>query len=251
VTARTILVLGATGATGRRVVAELLERGHSVRAMVRSTSRLPAELRAHPRLQVIEGSALELDRATLTGSLADCDAVVSCLGHRLGFRGVFGSPRRLVTESVVRLCTAIEESRQESPVRFVLMSSAGVRNRGLEERVSSAERLVLLLLRLLLPPHADNEQAAEYLHTGIGRDNAAIEWCVVRPDTLLEGDAAGDYDTHESPTRSAIFNAGQTRRAQVAQFMALLATDDELWGRWRFRMPVIYNRENRGVHDDP
>lgn len=245
-TARTILVAGATGATGRRLVAELLERGHSVRAMVRSTSRLPAELRGHPRLQVIEGSALELDEVTLTESLAGCDAVASCLGHRLSFRGMFGSPRRLVTDSVARLCSVIGNSRRKRPVRFLLMCSAGVRDQGLEERVSLPERLVLLLLRLLLPPHADNEQAAGYLRTGIGPDDAAIEWCVVRPDTLLEGDEAAGYDTYESPTRSAIFNAGQTRRAQVAHFMVLLATDDELWSRWRFRMPVIYNRENRG-----
>lgn len=243
--AKTILVLGATGATGRRLVAELLARGHRVRAIVRSSSRLPAELRGHPQLQVIEGSALDLGEAALARALAGCDAAASCLGHNLSLRGMFGPPRRLVTDSVARVCSALAQSRPERPVRVVLMCSAGVRNADLDERVSLAQRLVLLLLRFLLPPHADNEQAAEYLRSTVGRDDPTVEWSVVRPDTLQEGDEVSEYAVHASPTRSALFNAGETRRVNVAHFMARLATDDAAWDEWRYRMPVIYNSEKQ------
>ena len=31
-------------------------------------------------------------------------------------------------------------------------------------------------MRLLLPPHVDNEQAADYLRTEIGQRDDAVEW---------------------------------------------------------------------------
>ena len=37
----TVLVVGATGMTGRALVEQLLSKGHTVRAIVRSPSKLP------------------------------------------------------------------------------------------------------------------------------------------------------------------------------------------------------------------
>lgn len=54
-----ILVVGASGATGRRVVKLLLERGHHVVAVVRQGARLPLE-RSHPRLTVEYADLLAL-----------------------------------------------------------------------------------------------------------------------------------------------------------------------------------------------
>jgi len=51
-----------------------------------------------------------------------------------------------------------------------------------------------------------------------------------------------EYEIHPSPTRSAIFNAGQTSRINVGHFMAELVTDDETWNKWKGQMPVIYNK---------
>ncbi|MFN8449462.1 MAG: hypothetical protein U0521_12970 [Anaerolineae bacterium] len=36
------------------------------------------------------------------------------------------------------------------------------------------------LLRVVLPPQADNEQAADYLRTRIGKNGGVIEWAAVR-----------------------------------------------------------------------
>jgi hypothetical protein len=98
------------------------------------------------------------------------------------------------------------------------------------------------LIRLLVPPHADNEQAADYLRTEIGDHDPAIEWVAVRPDTLTDETAVTDYDVHPSPVRSAIFNPGKTSRINVAHFMADLITGDATWERWKGQMPVLYNR---------
>lgn len=98
-----------------------------------------------------------------------------------------------MTEAVARLCQAIRATDAPAPTRFVLMNTAGNRNRDLAEPVSLPERCVVGLVRLLLPPHADNEQAAAYLRTVIGQDDPAVEWAVVRPDTLVDEHAVTAY----------------------------------------------------------
>jgi hypothetical protein len=235
------LVAGATGATGRLLVGELLERGWAVRAIVRAPERLPAELRAHPRLAVVHGALLELPEAELARHAAGCAAVASCLGHNLTLRGIFGPPRRLVTEATRRLCRAIEAHRPPRPVRFVLMNTAGNRDRELPEPASVVERAVLAALRLLVPPQADNEDAAAHLRRAIGPDHPAVAWTIVRPDTLIDAPAATPYQVHPSPIRSPLFDAGRTSRHNVARFMAEFMTGDEAWARWRGRMPVLYD----------
>lgn len=46
---------------------------------------------------------------------------------------------------------------------------------------------------------------------------------------------------YPSPTHSALFNAGEASRINVARFMAELITGDETWSDWSGQMPVIYN----------
>ena len=246
----TSLVLGATGATGRLLVAQLLERGGHVRAIVRAPEKLPHPLRQHDRLSLIHAAVSELSDADLARHVQGCGAVASCLGHNLNLAGIYGPPRKLVTEAVTRLCHAIQAGGQvaspPAPVRFVLMNTTGNRNRDLPEPRSFGERCVIGLLRLLLPPHCDNEEAADYLRTEIGPDHRAIEWAAVRPDTLKDEDRVTAYTLHPSPTRRALFNPGATSRINVAHFMADLMTNDAAWSRWKGQMPVIYNEASPG-----
>ncbi len=238
----TVLVMGASGATGRLLVRQLLDRGHDVKAIVRAPDRLTEFLPEHDRLILIRASLLDLTDAEMAEHVRGCDAVASCLGHNLTWRGVFGPPRRLVTDAVRRLCETVKATQPASPVKFVLMNTTGNRNRDLNEKVSPGETVVVGLLCLLLPPQADNEEAAEYLRTRIGQKDPVIEWAAVRPDTLTHEDEVTAYDVHPSPIRSAIFNSGRTSRINVAHFMAALISDREQWHTWRGQMPVIYNR---------
>lgn len=155
---------------------------------------------------------------------------------------MFGKPRKLVTESVSRVCGAIRETDPAHPVRFVLMNTTGNRNRDLDERRGLGEAIVFGLLGLVLPPQSDNVHAAEYLRTQIGPGDGQIQWIAVLPDGLVDGNSVTEYSIHSSPVRSPIFNAGLTSRINVAHFMADLMTSDAPWAEWRGRMPVIYNR---------
>jgi hypothetical protein len=243
------LVVGASGATGRLLVSQLLQRGQGVRVIVRSPASLPAELSNHEKLLIIEASILELSDAELAKHLNGCQAVASCLGHKLSLGGIYGQPRRLVTDAVRRLCQVTQATAPEEKVKFILMNTTGNSNRDLHEQISFGQKLVMGLLRLILPPHVDNEQAADYLRTKIGQNDASIEWAVVRPDGLLDENDVTDYDIHPSPIRSAIFDSGTTSRINVAHFMAALIEDDAVWAKWKGHMPVIYNRAepNNGV----
>lgn len=237
-----VLVVGGSGATGRLLVGQLLNRKQYVTIIVRSTDKLSTALLNHDQLSVIQADVLGLSNDEMTQLVNGCFAVASCLGHNINWKGIYGHPRQLVTDATHRLCNAIKVNKAEKPIKFVLMNTAGNSNRDLNEPVSFSQKLVIGLIRLILPPHVDNEKAADYLRTTIGQDDKAINWAVVRPDTLLNEDTVTEYEVHPSPTRSAVFNAGSTSRINVAHFMADLITNDDTWKRWKGQMPVIYNR---------
>ena len=92
-----------------------------------------------------------------------CSAVISCLGHNLTLRGMFGEPRRLATDATRRMYDAIRVNEPAESVKFVLMNTTGNSNRDLDERISFGQKCLMTLIRLLLAPHVDNEKAADYL----------------------------------------------------------------------------------------
>ncbi len=200
-----VLVLGATGATGRLLVRELLGRGMNVPVIVRAPDSLPPDVRTNSHLSVVHASLLELSDAEIALHVNGCTAVASCLGHNLTLKRILGPPRKLMTDATRRLCEAVQAEEPERPVRFVLMSTVANRNRDLDEPAPLGSKFVFGLLRVLLPPQSDNEKAADYLRTRIGTQNAAIEWVAVRPDSLINGDRVASVTcTHRlSGTRSS------------------------------------------------
>ncbi|MBX7084399.1 MAG: SDR family oxidoreductase [Nannocystaceae bacterium] len=233
-----VLVVGGSGRTGARTLQQLLARGCRVRAIVRPAASLPAAVAADPALERIDAALLSLDDDALRRHVEGCTAVVSCLGHTISLRGVFGPPRDLVTRATTRLCRAIEASNPAAAVAFVLMSSVSVhRARALDPRRTRFERMVLWLLRRLVPPVEDNQRAAQVLLQTIGADHPRVHWVVVRPDALRDGEV-GPYTVHEALV-DPLFSPWQTRMANVAHFIATLATEPEVLARWRGRCPVI------------
>ena len=235
-----VLVLGATGATGRHVVHMLLQQQHHVVALVRNTETLSAlDTEFGNQLTQIKGTALTLSDSQLSSLIAEADGVVTCLGHNLTLKGVYGAPRMLVRDSIKRIVNLTSAVRA-NPLKMVLMNSSGVRNKDQHEPISFMQHLVIGLIRALLPPHRDNDQAADYLRT-LDVSKTQLQWTIVRPDALIDQDENEEYDLYPAPIRSAIFDSGQVSRINVARVMSRLLIDPELWHHWQGRMPVVYN----------
>ncbi len=235
---QTVLLVGGTGRTGRRVLERLLSSGINVRVIVRSARRLPAGATEHPNLVVVEANLLSLDDGDLQRQARGCDAVLSCLGHVLSLKGVFFPPRDLVTRATTRLCRAIEALQPAKPVKFILMTSVSVNHPGgLDARRGVFEKAFVWVLRGVLPPARDNQQAANLLHGDVGTTNPFVDWVVVRPDTLREGDVS-KYTLHQGLV-SSIFAPDDTSMHNVAHAMCELLTNPEAWARWKWQLPVI------------
>jgi putative NADH-flavin reductase len=74
----TVLVLGATGATGKLVVKQLLDRGERVRAIVRFPEKLPEAIRSHGKFSLITAADISrISRSEMAEYLEGCDAVIS------------------------------------------------------------------------------------------------------------------------------------------------------------------------------
>ena len=123
------------------------------------------------------------------------------------------------------------------------MSTVAVQNPDLNEKRTWFDRGLLTFLRHTLPPQRDNETASAHLHRNVRRENKHIEWCSVRPDSLIDA-ARSPYDINESPT-TGVLTGRPTARSNVAHFMTELIDDTEQWAMWKFRMPVVMNATDR------
>jgi len=243
-TQQTVLLLGGTGRTGGRVLQQLLDRGIAVRAIVRSSAKLPPGTAGRPNLTVVEASLLSLRNEELQQHLRGCDAIISCLGHVISLKGIFGSPRDLVTRATMRMCGGIETLQPPVPVKLILMSSVSVnRPSGLDTLRGPFERAFLWGLCGVLPPAKDNQRAADFLLAKVGPNHAFVQWTVIRPDSLLPGDVS-EYAAHEGLV-NGLFAPGSTNMANVAHFMCELVTNPKTWADWKGKLPVVVNAASK------
>ncbi|NWD71095.1 SDR family oxidoreductase [Pseudomonas gingeri] len=205
-----VLVLGATGGTGRLIVQDALEKGHSVVALIRSKARAPDLPGAH----LIEGDAC--DEGALMRALDGCDAVVSSLGSGLSpFSEV-----SLLTEATHALVPAMKRSGVR---RLVCISALGVG----DSRGHGGFVFDRLFMPLLLR-HAYKDK---------GRQEAAIrasslDWVIARPGMLTNDSARGSF---RAVTDLAGVNGGKIARTDVARFVVeQLAADT-----WLKQTPVL------------
>jgi nucleoside-diphosphate-sugar epimerase len=117
------LVTGGTGFLGRRVVAELLRRGHDVRCLARSgpaAARLRAELPAESltSLELVSGSLQDV--RSCRGLIDGCDRIVHVAAAKTG------APALLFLNTVTTTRALVEAARNTHVERFVLVSSLGV-----------------------------------------------------------------------------------------------------------------------------
>ncbi len=201
-----ILVVGATGGTGRAIVRQALEMGHEVNAFVRNPARLGME---HPNLRVIQGDVLIY--ASLEPAMTGQDAVICALGHKRWFY-----PNRILSKGTGHILRAMQA---RAVPRFICESSLGIG--------SGVGRLGLIYtvftIPLILPFLFWDKLRQEKLI-----QESDVDWVIVRPAGLTNGPARGRY-RHGRNIGSFIWT-NRIARADVADFMLKQLTDDTYVG---------------------
>lgn len=243
-------MLGATGGCGAHALVKILKAGTAVTAIVRSEARLPVEVKGHRLLTTVTApdGHLALSDAEMAETMRGCDVVISSLGHNLTFKGVYGAPRKLCTESVRQIFRVAKQLKPTKPIRLIVISTEGVdRPDGADPKRTIGERLILGLLWLLLPPHADNMAVVETLQRE-ARANPHVEFCAVRPSDLVDSEPSA-YTLHAT-LQNGLFNAGKSSRANVGAFMADLAIEQSTWQQWKNSYPHILNQDAGAVEKE-
>ena len=190
-----ILIVGATGGTGRELVTRALARGHAVTALVRNPSRLRID---HPQLTVVKGDVL--DRGSVDAAMRGQDAVLSALGHQRYFY-----PTRILSEGTSNILRAMGA---HGVSRFVCETSLGLGD--------SAGRLglpyTLFVIPVILPFYFWDKTRQERAIA-----LSSIEWVIVRPGALTHGAARGAF--RHGPTIGSFLLPVSISRADVAEFM--------------------------------
>jgi uncharacterized protein YbjT (DUF2867 family) len=147
-----ILILGASGGTGKHLLEQALAAGHAVTALVRNRAAVAT---THPNLRVVEGQATAA--ADVENAMRDQEAVLSALGPR-------------------------KKGDPISQVKRVIWLSAG----GVGDSKDALTQASFVFGHVILPlflakAHANHLRAEEILRA------SGLEWTVLRPVQLVDG----------------------------------------------------------------
>jgi len=190
-----ILIIGATGGTGRQLVTQALERAYAVTALVREPSRLQID---HPQLTIIQGDVL--DEGSVDAAMQGQEAVLSALGHK---RYLY--PTRILSDGTRHILRAMET---HGVSRLVCATSLGIGD--------SAGRMGLyytfFVIPVILPFYFWDKTRQERMIA-----QSVVEWVIARPGMLTNG-------TKRSGSRhgrgvGSFVSTVRISRADVADFM--------------------------------
>jgi putative NADH-flavin reductase len=205
-----ILVLGATGPTGRLIVAQALERGYDVTALVRSPEKA-ADLQG---VKIIVGNVQ--DKTTLRQAVSGRDAVISALGTP-------ASPFKEVTFLSAATRALVSAMKAEQVSRLVVITGIGAGD--------SAGHGGFLFDKLIFPLLLRKVYADKNRQETVIRDSG-LDWTVVRPSILNNKPGLGAVRTY---TDLSNFNGGSISRQDVATFVLDQTTSDT----WLRKSPLI------------
>ena len=190
-----VLVVGATGGTGRQLVSQALELGLAVTALARDPSRLKL---SHPNLIIIQGDVF--DYASVEAAMRGQQAVLSALGHKQ-----FLYPTRILSEGTQNILRAMQAN---SVPRIICLTSLGLGD--------SAGHMGLyytfFVIPLILPFYFWDKTRQERLIA-----ESEVEWVIVRAGALTNGKTRGGC-RHGWNISSYLWTV-RIPRADVAAFM--------------------------------
>ena len=196
-----LIIFGSTGGTGRHVVTQALEQGHDVIAFARNPESLDQK---HEKLQVLKGDVL--DYSSLEPAIQGQDGVLCTLGMPPMDKN---NVRAKGTKNIIH---GMEKTGVN---RLICQSTAGV---------GDSRDLMPLLMKYLIVPFllrrawADHEIQENYIK------ESQLEWTIVRPTALTDGDHTGSYQHGFGVDNKTVTN--KISRADTADFMLRQLADD-------------------------
>lgn len=209
-----IVVIGATGGSGKAAIGWLLEAGHDVTAFARRPEKLGI---SHERLKLVSGDVLSAE--DVERAVRGHDAIVVTLGItenpiRVRLFGPARTPLDVRSRGTAQVMAAM---RRCGVNRLVVQTSYGTGQT--RDRLGWLDRLFFTVL--LAPQIADTERQDSLVV------ESALDWTLVQPVHLT------DAANHEMPFASS---DGATRgrslsRSSVGRFLAAVVTSKEWVGQ--------------------
>jgi len=197
-----VLVIGATGATGRHLVAKLLARGVEVTAFARNPDAITER---HERLRVAKGDAR--DAASLERAMEGQDAVISAFGPR-------SLKKDDLQETLMR--NLIAAMRARGVKRLVNLSAWGA-----GDSAKDATLPMKIFMGLLLKNVFADKNRGEALLAA-----SDLDYVNVRPGRLTNGARRGGVQASLEPRGLAPW----LTREDLAEFM-IAQLDSGVWLR--------------------
>jgi putative NADH-flavin reductase len=197
---RKILVLGATGGTGRQIVIQAVQQGHEATVLVRRPDRLAG---LPEGIRVLKGDVLK-DAEALAEAVRQQDTVICTLGVGKSLKS-----GGLIARSAPLLVRTME---RQGTRRLILTSAYGV---------GATRQDVPILPRMLMSLFfRDLYMDKEIGEEAVRRSN--LDWTLVYPVTLTNGPRTGQYRVGE---RLKLRGVPTISRADVAEFILTQVED--------------------------
>jgi nucleoside-diphosphate-sugar epimerase len=207
-----LTILGATGRTGRHVIEQALDGGHTVVAFARTPGKLDIE---HEALSVVQGDIFEPD--AVSEAVAGSDAIISVLGP------TSNKPTYTISRGIEHVLDAMKEHGVK---RLVQSVGAGVRFS--QDEPGLLDRIIGFLLILF----------SRYVYEDMVRTATKIaasdrDWTLVRVPMLTDAEPRGDV-------KVGYLGQGtgpRVSRADMARFVLRIVEE----GSYVHEAPVISN----------
>lgn len=168
-----IVVVGASGRTGRLIVAGALQRGHEVTAFARTPEAL-GDLA--PRCaRVVRGDVV--DRVMIAEAVSGREAVIYAVGPAPG------ESSAIAADGVLRVVRVMQKYGVR---RLIALSATGV-----VAEVDEVPRS--FLARLFRPRGTESVDPGDLRRMEVTVRQSELDWTLVRPSRLTDGPATGLY----------------------------------------------------------
>jgi putative NADH-flavin reductase len=197
-----LLIIGATGGTGRALVEQALAQGHTVTALVRNPAKMQM---THEHFTVVKGDVLNygsVDRA-----VQGKDAVISALGHKQWF-----IKTTILSRGTKNIIAAM---RKHGVKRLICETSLGIG----DTRGRLGLYYTLFVIPVIIYFYFKDKERQEQLIK-----ESTLDWVIVRPGKLTNGCRRGAYRSGND-IGSYILTV-RISRADVADFMLRQLSDN-------------------------